>query len=102
MKFIIIYITHPNLKTARKIADHLLRKKLIACVNYFPIESAYWWKGKVASEKEIVSILKTKKENWKKVRDEVEKIHPYKTPCIMKFDVESNEDYAKWIKKETK
>ena len=28
MKFIIIYITHKNLKEAKKIADHLLRKKL--------------------------------------------------------------------------
>jgi periplasmic divalent cation tolerance protein len=101
MKFILVYVTHKNLKSAKKVAEVLLRKRLIACVNYFPIESAYWWKGKIENSKEIVSLLKTKKENWAKVKKEIEKIHPYETPCIMKLDVESNSDYAKWIKDET-
>jgi len=102
MKFIIIYITHKNLKEAKKVAESLLEKKLIACVNYFPIESAYWWQGKIANSKEIVSLVKTKKENWGKVKKEVEKIHPYDVPCIMKIEVETNGKYANWIKQETK
>lgn len=80
----------------------MLAKRLIACVNYFPIQSAYWWKGKIENSKEVVTLCKTRRENWKKVRDEVKKIHPYETPCIMKLEVEANEDYAKWIIKETK
>lgn len=102
MKFIIIYITHKNLKEARKIVSCLLHKKLIACANFFPIESSYWWKGKIVSAKETVSIVKTRKENWKKVKDEVKKIHPYETPCIMKIGVEANQNYTDWINKETK
>ncbi len=102
MKFIIIYITHKNLKEAKKVAEHLLEKKLIACVNYFPIESAYWWQGKIANSKEIVSLVKTKKENWKKVKIEVEKIHSYDVPCIMKLEVEANRSYVNWIKQETR
>jgi periplasmic divalent cation tolerance protein len=102
MKFIIIYTTNPNLKEAKKVADVLLEKRLIACANHFPIQSAFWWKGKIENAKEIVSILKTKKENWEKVKKEIQKIHSYEIPCIMKMDVESNGDYAEWIKKETK
>jgi periplasmic divalent cation tolerance protein len=112
MKFIIIYITHKNKQEAKKVAEVLLRDRLIACVNYFPIESSYWWpaspelqrgeKGKIAHTKEIVTLVKTKKENWAKVKKAVEAIHPYETPCIMKFDVESNTSYAQWIKEETK
>lgn len=102
MKFIIIYITHSNLKEAKKVAEVLLQDKLIACVNYFPIESAYWWQGEITNAKEIVSIVKTRKENWIKVKKAVEALHPYETPCIMKFEVESNKAYADWIKKETK
>ena len=101
MKFIIIYITHKNLKEAKKVAGYLLEKRLIACANFFPIESAYWWNGKIESGKEIVSIVKTKKENWNKVKKEVEKIHPYDVPCIIKLEVESNKAYADWIQKET-
>jgi len=102
MKFIIIYITHPNMKEAKKVAEALLRDRLIACVNYFPIESSYWWKGDIENAKEIVSIVKTRKENWTKVKKAVEAIHPYETPCIMKLEVESNPSYAKWITDETK
>lgn len=102
MKFIIIYITHKNLKEAQKVVEALLRDKLIACANYFPIESAYWWDNKIINSKEIVSIVKTKKENWTKVKKAVEAIHPYEVPCIMKIEVESNKSYADWINKETK
>lgn len=102
MKFIIIYITHKNTTEAKRVATHLLNKRLIACVNYFPIESAYWWKKGVENAREVVTLLKTRKEHWKQVRDEVEKIHPYTTPCIMKIEVEANKEYADWILKETK
>ena len=102
MAFIIIYITHKNLREATKVANYLLEKKLIACANFFPIESSYWWNGKIENNKEIVSLVKTKRENWKKVESTVRKIHPYKTPCIMKIDVEANSDYELWIRRETK
>lgn len=102
MKFIIIYITHKNLKEAKKIANHLLEKKLVGCVNFFPVQCSYLWNGKIENSKEIVTLVKTKKENWLKVKREVEKIHPYDVPCIMKLDVKANENYYKWIKQETK
>ncbi len=102
MKFIIVYITHADMKTAKKVVEALLRDKLIACANYFPIESTYWWKGEITNAKEIVSIVKTKKSNWAKVKKAVESIHPYETPCIMKLEVESNKAYADWIHTETK
>ena len=102
MAFILIYVTHESEKSAKKIVSHLLQKKLIACANLFPITSSYWWKGKIEDSKEIVSLLKTKKENWEKVKSEIEKIHPYETPCIMKLDAEANESYESWVKGETR
>ena len=101
MAFIIIYITHKNMKEAKKAANHLLKKRLIACANFFPIESAYLWKGKIECTHEIVSIVKAKQENWEKVKAEVARIHPYEVPYIMKINVEANESYEKWINEET-
>ncbi len=101
MVFIILYVTHKNLENAEKIASHLLQKKLIACANLFPITSSYWWKGKIENSGEIVSLLKTRKENWSKVKSEIKKIHPYETPCIIKMNVEANEDYESWVNDET-
>ena len=73
MTFIIIYVTHKNLEDAQKIAFHLLKRKFISCVNFFPIKSAYWWKDKIENSKEVVSLLKTKKGNWEKVKSEIKK-----------------------------
>jgi len=102
MGFILVYITHKDRNEARKVVSHLLKRKLVACANIFPIESLYWWKGKVERAKEVVTIVKTRKENWKRVRSEVEKIHPYEVPCIMKLGTEANAPYESWIRKETR
>ena len=53
MKFIFVYITNPTQKEAEKIAKHLLKKRLVACVNFFPVKSFYWWEGEILSEKEF-------------------------------------------------
>ena len=97
--FIFIYITNPTKAEARQVAKHLLKKKHIACANiYGPVNSIYPWKGKVADEKEWILIAKTLERNFEKVRREVEKIHSYTIPCIVKIPVSSNAKYFKWLK----
>ena len=98
MGFIIIYVTHESYEEAKKIGEELVSKKMVACANYFPIKSTFFWEGNVEGEDEYVSLLKTKSENWNKVKKEVKKLHPYDTPAIIKFEVESNEEYEEWIK----
>lgn len=102
MNFIFVYITNPTKKEAKKIAKHLLRKKLIACANIFPINSLYRWEGKIVDENEFVLIAKTDNANFEKVKNEVERIHSYKVPCIIKISVSSNKKYLDWLKKEIK
>ncbi|MBZ9572838.1 divalent-cation tolerance protein CutA [Patescibacteria group bacterium] len=98
MNFVFVYITNPTKEEARKIAKHLLEKKLIACANIFPINSLYWWEGKIADESEFVLIAKTTEENFGKVKKEVEKIHSYTIPCIVRISVSSNKKYFDWLK----
>jgi len=102
MNFIFIYITNPSKEKAKEIARHLLEKKLIACANIFPIDSLYWWEGKVTEDNEFVLIAKTTENKFEKVKDEVRKIHPYKIPCIIKIPVSSNREYFDWLKGEVK
>lgn len=101
MSFIFVYITNPNKAEANRIALYLLKKRLIACANIFPIESQYWWKGKIEKAKECVLIAKTIKENFEKVKKEVKRMHKYTIPCITKIEVEANKEYENWLKKET-
>jgi len=95
-----VYITNKDETEAKKIAQHLLDKKLIACANIFPINSVFLWKGKLKDTKEVVAIVKTKKENFEKVKNEVMKIHSYECPCIAKIDAEANKEFENWVMKE--
>lgn len=99
---ILIYITNPTKRVAGKMTKFLLKKRLIACVNIFEIESFYWWQGKIEKAKEFVLIGKTIEKNYKKIKKEVEKIHPYQIPCILKIKVKANEKYLNWLKSEVK
>jgi periplasmic divalent cation tolerance protein len=100
--FVFIYITNPTKEEAKRIAEHLLEQKLIACANFFPISSLYLWEGKIADGEEVILIAKTSEANFEKVRNEVEKIHSYAIPCIVKISVSSNKKYFDWLKSEIK
>ena len=63
---IFIYITFPNKKEAEKVGLFLVKERLAACSNIFPIESIYRWQGKIVKEKEEVLIVKTLKKNLRK------------------------------------
>lgn len=101
MAFLLCYITHPDEATARRISEHLLNERLVACANIFPITSAYWWQGAIQHENEWVSVVKTRLDLEKKLEAAVQKIHPYEVPCILRFEVRANEGYEDWIAAET-
>ena len=100
--FLVFYVTHPDEATARRISDALLQDRLVACANIFPISSAYWWGGTIAQEGEWVSILKTRLSLEHKLEAAIANIHPYDTPCIMRFELRANAAYQKWIVESTK
>lgn len=95
---ILVYITNPSQDEAKKIAKHLLDKKLIVCANIFPIENMYPWKGKMTEEKEFVLLGKTSEKNYDKIVQEVELVHSYEIPCVLKIPMEANEKYENWLK----
>jgi periplasmic divalent cation tolerance protein len=97
---ILVYITNPDEETAKKVSKHLLEKKLIACSNIFPIKSMYWWEGKIEDDHEVIALIKTREENYVTIVQEVEKIHPYDTPCIIRIKAEANKSYQQWLERE--
>lgn len=97
MGFIALYITHADEASAKKLTDVLIAEKAIACANLLPIESAYWWQGAVVREGEVVTIVKSRPENWLYLQRRITELHPYDVPCIVKFEVEANAAYEKWI-----
>ena len=97
MSVILVYITHESQDAAKKIGSTLVREKLAACYNLFPIASAYWWQGAIQNHGEWVTILKTTGERWNELVERVEKLHPYDVPCILKIETSANAAYEAWV-----
>lgn len=95
---IFIYSTFSSKKEAKEIGERLVRKKLAVCVNIFPIESIYSWKGKIVKGKELVAIIKTKKEKFRKVEEFILENHSDDTPCILEIPISRvAQKYLKWF-----
>lgn len=97
---IFIYSTYPSRKEAKQTAERLLREKLAACVNIFPVDSLYIWKGKIVKDKEFAAIIKTKKANFKKVEKFILENHTYETPAIIEIPLSRiTQKYLNWLNK---
>jgi periplasmic divalent cation tolerance protein len=102
-KEIVIFITAASNKEAKTIANELLNKKKVACVNIVPkISSFFIWKGKRESCKEVLLIAKSSTRFIKDIIKLVKKIHSYEVPEIISLPiVGGNKDYLKWIREVT-
>ena len=102
MPFLPVYVTHPSKPEALRMTAELLNSHLIACANFFPIERMYWWDGRLSSTEEIITIYKTRTENWESLKAAIEWSHKYDVPCIIKMQtVEANASYENWVQAET-
>jgi len=99
---ILIFVACKNSAEARKIAKALLKKRLIACANIFPVESHYLWKGGMEKANEAMLLMKTRKGLQKQAEKEIKKLHSYKLPVIEFFETRLNREAEKWVKGETK
>ena len=98
VKPVVIVSTFPSKQAVTSIANKLVKKKLVACVNITKISSVYTWKGKVENQNEYLALFKTTKKNQSTLKKELKKIHPYDVPEIAEINVESiNQPYMKWL-----
>lgn len=98
---IAIIVTCASRKEARKIADRLLIKRLVACANIVSgVESKFWWEGKIDSASETLLMMKTVKANFKKVEAAVLSLHSYEVPEIIAVSIAAgSSSYFNWIEK---
>ena len=95
---VILISTFPNKKTITKIANQLVKKKLVACVNITKISSVYSWKGKIENQSEYLALFKTTKTKLRSLKKELEKLHPYDVPEIVEINpISVNKPYLKWL-----
>ncbi|HOL21749.1 MAG TPA: divalent-cation tolerance protein CutA [bacterium] len=102
MKYIQVFTTTGSRKDAEKIAEELVKNKLAACVQIFPVSSIYRWKGRIDRSREYLCIIKSKGGLYKKIEETIKEIHPYEVPEIISFPISSgSKDYLEWLAEET-
>ena len=104
MKAVVVLVTAPDLKAARRLADALVGERLAACVTAVPgAASTYRWKGKVERAREVVLMIKTRASLAKRLERRVRELHPYEVPEILALPVASGEArYLRWIGESTR
>jgi len=98
-KYVVVLVTAPDLKTARKLAKAALKARLAACANLIPkIESHYWWQKKLEASAEVLLLLKTTRPRLLALEKLILSNHPYDTPefVVLTFSA-GNKRYLDWL-----
>jgi periplasmic divalent cation tolerance protein len=100
---IMILVTCPDVKTAKRIASSIIRKRLAACVNIITgVRSVYRWKGKVEETSEKLLLIKSRRRLLNKITQDVKQNHPYLVPEIVALPIMGgSREYLQWVAKET-
>jgi periplasmic divalent cation tolerance protein len=98
-KPVIVFVTAPDLKVARRLARAALQARLIACANLIPkIESHYWWRGKLEKSGEVLMVMKTTRPRLPALEKLILAKHPYDTPEFVVTPVSAgNARYLDWV-----
>ena len=99
MSSFVVFSTVPSAKEASRIAKLLVQNHLAACVNLVPgIRSYFWWNGKVDQCREVLLVIKTRKQKFRMLEKWLKKNHPYQIPEIIALPIERGcRKYLAWI-----
>lgn len=102
MNAIIVQTTCASKNEAKNIAKILVMEKLAACVQMSEVESVYSWEGDLCCDNETLLNIKTRKENFEKVKSKIKELHSYDVPEIIQIDItNSSKKYLKFIGENT-
>ncbi len=103
-EYIQVITTVESKRDAERIANALVEKHLAGCVQILgPIESTYWWEGRIERTEEWLCAIKSEKSLYNEVERAIKENHHYEIPEILAIPViKGNKDYLEWLSKELK
>ena len=98
-EMLIVFSTFANEEDAARVVRTLVEERLIACGNLLPhARSIYHWKGGVADEREVVALMKARKQDWAALISRLHELHPYETPeCLAVRVAAGAPKYLAWL-----
>ena len=88
---------------ADTIAEALLQQRLAACEQIGgPVDSSYWWNGRIETSREFVLTIKTRRDLFPRLEAAILALHPYEQPEILAMAAaEVTPGYLKWLEDQT-
>jgi periplasmic divalent cation tolerance protein len=98
-----VTITAESREQAGALAGALLERRLAACVQVVgPVESRYWWEGRLETSTEWLCVVKTTVERYDELEAAVRRTHTYDVPEILAVPVvRGSQAYLRWVDEET-
>lgn len=97
----ILYLVCSNEAEADKIADALLRKRLVACAKKLPVKSVFRWQGKLNKADEVVLLLETEERLFDAIEKEIRQLHSHKIFILASIPIgKTSAGVAEWLKEE--
>ena len=102
--FAVVLVTCPDMASARRVAEGLLKDRLAACINIVSgLKSLFWWKGRLEEADEVLLIIKTRLALVRDLIARVKELHPYEVPEVVTLPiVEGSDDYLAWLGEEVR
>jgi len=96
---LIVFSTFAREEDAARVARQLVEERLVACANLLPgARSIYRWKTEVKDEREVVVLMKTRKQDWTALLSRLHELHPYDTPeCVAVRVAAGAPKYMAWL-----
>ena len=96
--------TCPNADSAERIARTLVEERLAACVSRVGgVTSTYRWNGAVASENEVLLLIKTTADRYAAMETRLVELHPYEVPEVLAITPDGGSaPYLAWLTRETR
>lgn len=97
-KYAVVLTTCANEGDAKTIIDAILKEQLAACIQLFPINSFYSWKGEVCNDKEVALLIKCKRDLCQEIENTIIEKHTYELPEIIVLPIDGGlKGYLNWI-----
>ncbi len=93
-----VYVTFANGHEAERICATVVKERLAACANIFPVRSVYRWKNRVVKSREAAALLKTTAWRFPRLERRLKQLHSYEIPGIVAWTLSAgSRSYLKWI-----
>ncbi|MEZ5400833.1 MAG: divalent-cation tolerance protein CutA [Bryobacteraceae bacterium] len=100
---IVVFSSCGSKEEGARLARQLVEQRLAACVSILEgVTSVYRWQGAIEEAAEVLLVIKTRRELFEQLREELRAMHSYQTPEVLAMPVvDGLPAYLDWLDRET-